>query len=541
MSRMMLCGVTAAVLVFVSAGVMIARYQAVGDEVETPTGPNAWKVTLTVHGNADAGARVFTSAPLDFRRQHVLREQSHSNQFEAKPGESKDPRRRSVVWALKPGTKPGPFKLRCEYHCAVEVSQASGSMDAVAQALATPPAPGRYLEIEPKAGPENERLVALGCQLAADHEKLSEQVHAIYDYVSKEIANEPSVEGPRVGSGPIQALTDASGDDAAKARLLTLLLRVNHIPARVVTGVILSRGTRQSAHHWVEAWVHERWVPMCPFNHHYGRVPANYLVFTLGDLSLVRGKQVRDLEHGFLVERVKEGEPVEAKVSWPKKFFRAVSLYMLPPAEQRLVEFLLLLPVAALLVCLFRNVIGLMTFGTFAPALLGMAFRDVASLPGIGVFLSILLVGWMMRRLLDRYHLLQVPRIALLLTLVIMLLIIVIVAANRFSMPATRYISLFPLIILTGMIERFWTLEEEDGTVASFKRLLTTFGVSAVIALVLSLPAVSRHLFRYPETLGLVMAALLLIGRYTGYRLTELFRFRDFLAPPPASRLKVVG
>jgi hypothetical protein len=36
----------------------------------------------------------------------------------------------------------------------------------------------------------------------------------------------------------------------------------------------------------------------------------------------------------------------------------------------------------------------------------------------------------------------------------------------------------------------------------------------------------------YPETLGLVIALQLVIGRYTGYRLSELFRFRDFTDPP---------
>ena len=61
--------------------------------------------------------------------------------------------------------------------------------------------------------------------------------------------------------------------------------------------------------------------------------------------------------------------------------------------------------------------------------------------------------------------------------------------------------------------------------------------IAAVIALVLSLPSWSEHMFCYPETLGLVMAAQLLIGRYTGYRLTELFRFRDFLRSRPELRL----
>ena len=97
-----------------------------------------------------------------------------------------------------------------------------------------------------------------------------------------------------------------------------------------------------------------------------------------------------------------------------------------------------------------------------------------------------------------------------------------------------RYVALFPMVILTGMIERFWTLEAEDGTLSSFKTLLNTLLIAATVAMLLSVPALLRHLFRYPETLGIIMALQLLIGRYTGYRLTELLRFRDFLTPPPA-------
>src|SRR5207253_8800317 len=113
-----------------------------------------------------------------------------------------------------------------------------------------------------------------------------------------------------------------------------------------------------------------------------------------------------------------------------------------------LVEFLLLLPIAALIVCIFRNIIGLDSFGTFAPALVGLAFRDLGSLPGIVVFLSIVLIGWIMRRVLDRYHLLQVPRKAFMLSLVVLVLIGGSLAAHYHDLPATKYISLFPMVIL---------------------------------------------------------------------------------------------
>jgi hypothetical protein len=106
-----------------------------------------------------------------------------------------------------------------------------------------------------------------------------------------------------------------------------------------------------------------------------------------------------------------------------------------------------------------------------------------------------------------------------------------IVAANCFDVAATRYVSLFPMVILTGMVERFWTLETEDGTVASFRTLLNTLFISGLIALAVGMPFVVLNLFRFPEMLGLLMACQLLIGRYTGYRLLELLRFRDFLKP----------
>src|SRR5207244_2610146 len=103
-------------------------------------------------------------------------------------------------------------------------------------------------------------------------------------------------------------------------------------------------------------------------------------------------------------------------------------------------------------------------------------------------------------------------------------------------------------VILTHLVERFWTVEAEDGTAASFRTLLGTLLVAAAISILLNPePLVNAGLRRlgsgwrlapepvatwmlgHPETLGLVLAAQFLIGRYTGYRLSELYRFRDLI------------
>ena len=85
------------------------------------------------------------------------------------------------------------------------------------------------------------------------------------------------------------------------------------------------------------------------------------------------------------------------------------------------------------------------------------------------------------------------------------------------------------------MVERFGTLECDEGTPASFKALLGTFLVTVTISLALGPEVVATTMLSYPELLGFVVAAHFVLGRYTGYRLTELFRFQGLAqdGPPP--------
>ncbi len=547
MSRTTLCILTAAVLSLLAAGSMFFRFHVLGDEIHAPTGPGIWKITFMIEGQLQGQARIFSLSPLDTPQQRLLRESCRSEQLvEHNPDARKQDHhgeRRYQSWSKRAGVADGPFRARCEFYCATE-GQAHSDRGA-ARDFHGPPHSGEYLEAISSVAAENERLSATARQLVEGMTGHGEQTEALYDFVSRKIRNEPTV-GNGPGATAFECLESSSGDARAQSRLLTALLRSRGIPARMVTGLHLVQADAehaqldsQLAHYWVEAWLHDHWLPMCPFNHHFGQVPSSYLVFGYGDFPMVRGRQAADLEYAFLVQKTSQEEALGLpQPSRLKKVLRSLRLNMLPSAEQKLVEFLLLLPVAALIICIFRNLIGLHSFGTFAPALVGLAFRDLHTMPGMLVFVSILLVGWLMRRVMDRYHLLQVPRIAFMLSTVVVLLIIVVVAANFRSLEATKYISLFPMVILTSMIERFWTLETEDGTSASFRTLLITIFISATIALTLSLPFVVDHMLSYPETIGLIMAAQLLIGRYTGYRLTELFRFRDFLGSEPPLRLR---
>jgi hypothetical protein len=528
MSRTALCFWTALLLAGTSIGFALLRHQVMGQETRMPPGPGNYHVTLLVRGLSQGDARLLTTLPLDVHHQHIYGEDYSSEQLYPKPLETKQGDKRQIIWTQRPLVSQGPIEARYEFLCTIDVHRPNASMARVHKAIHASPEPGELIHAGPGVDPGNPDIATVALDLTAGLDKPIDQVYALFQFVDQNIRKEPSA---GASSTAVECLQNNRGDALAKSRLLVALCRNRGIPARLASGIILNKKAEQKVHVWVEAWVEGAWMSLCPTYHHCGRVPANYLLFGFGDIALVRGINIVDLDYSFLVEG-KSTASATVPVSSLQRFFQRISLYALPPAEWRLVEFLLLLPVAALVICICRNIVGLPSFGTFAPALIGLAFREEHSRPGIIVFVAVLLIGWCMRRLLDRFHLLQVPRTAFMLSLIVALLIGLILAANYRDVAATRYMSLFPMIILTGMIERFWTQEAEDGVWSSFKTLVCTLASAATVSLLVSFAPLVQLLVNYPEMLGLVMAGQLLLGRYTGYRFSELFRFRDFMQEP---------
>ncbi len=92
-------------------------------------------------------------------------------------------------------------------------------------------------------------------------------------------------------------------------------------------------------------------------------------------------------------------------------------------------------------------------------------------------------------------------------------------------------VGLIPFVILTMTIERFFVIIEELGVKQA---LLTTVGstsVSIITYAIIKWETLQLTFFVYPELLFAVAALQILIGRYTGYRVSELFRFRNLREP----------
>jgi len=183
-------------------------------------------------------------------------------------------------------------------------------------------------------------------------------------------------------------------------------------------------------------------------------------------------------------------------------------------------------------------IVGMSTSGTFMPILIALAFLQTELIPGVASLLLVVAIGLLIRSLLSALNLLLVARIATLVVVVIGIISFVSVLSYELGLIGGLTITFFPMIILAWTIERMSILWEEEGP----KEVLVQGGGSLIVAilayLLMDLETVRYWAFNFPELHLCLLAVIMLLGRYTGYRLLELQRFATFaqLKVQPASQ-----
>lgn len=307
------------------------------------------------------------------------------------------------------------------------------------------------------------------------------------------------------------------------------LLRAADLPARPVQGIPLVEGVQTEPVRWIEVWTGRAWSNLNPETGEVYPATAALLPLAVGDVPAVRaaGAAVSDIRWVMNRQIVSQWKLLYERISRSSHFLDRWSLLQLPPEFQGTFRILLLVPIGALIIAILRNVVGLPTFGIFMPLLIALAFRSTGTLYGVTIFCSILLVGYAVRFLLDKLHLLLVPRLSVILTLVIACFTVIALLGNKFGQREFMAVGLIPFVILTMTIERFFIIIEESGTREAIITAAGSTAVSVVTYGIISWEPLQLTFFVYPELILTVAALQILLGRYTGYRLSELFRFRS--------------
>jgi hypothetical protein len=310
---------------------------------------------------------------------------------------------------------------------------------------------------------------------------------------------------------------------------MVALCRASQIPARLVTGFEIETGAGVRPDVWVEVLLNNRWEPYDPENNFAGELPAGVVPVRCGELDIVRGSGVADLRASFSMARLAPAP--RGLGAEDRSLVDILDLTRLPLEMHEVMALVLLLPLGALVTSFFRTIIGIRTFGTFTPTLLALAFVYADWRGGLVIFAAVLLMGLASRRLLEWLKLLLIPRLSIVLTLVVLVMVFGVSLLHYFFAVPSAQAVLLPMVIMTMTVERFYVTTEEDGVRFAVLLLAGTLLVAFCCYLTLRWETVGRWLMVYPEAHLFTIAVLMLMGRYTGYRLTELWRFRDLTGP----------
>jgi hypothetical protein len=306
---------------------------------------------------------------------------------------------------------------------------------------------------------------------------------------------------------------------------MVALCRAAKIPARLASGFALDTQSTSQVCVWVDVWVKKRWRAYDPFDGYRGLLPPHFLPVRYDGSQIVGSSNGRRFRPHFSVRRT--FPQLALKPSTVRGWFGVADLTRLAPGMQATVAAVLLLPVAALVTTVLRILVGIRTYGTFAPSLIALSVVQADWRTGAVVFLVVLGIGVFGRLLLNKLKLLMVARLGVILTLVVASMIVAVSILDYLGLTPTASAVLLPMVILTMMVERFNITAEEDGHREAVTVLAGTLVVAACCLLALKAQHLSRLVLTYPEVLLFVAAGLLTLGRYSGYRVTELWRFRE--------------
>ncbi|WP_136067706.1 inactive transglutaminase family protein [Modicisalibacter radicis] len=312
-----------------------------------------------------------------------------------------------------------------------------------------------------------------------------------------------------------------------RATLLVRLLDQAGIATRKVNALMLEDGRRrQSLSAWLQVFDENgEWVLINPETGEQGR-PDNLLLWEASDQAVLEVQGGSRSQVTFSMIRHNEPASVAVRNQLAGDTLLNFSIHSLPLEEQSLFKTILLIPIGALVVVLLRVLVGLKTSGTFMPVLIALAFIQTSLFTGLVGFLLIVAVGLVIRSYLSHLNLLLVARVSAVIITVIAIISLFSVVAYRMGLNAGLTITFFPMIILSWTIERMSILWEEEGP----KEVLIQGGgslLTAVLAyLAMNNPWIRHITFNFLGVQLILMALILMLGNYTGYRLLELRRFK---------------
>jgi|SRR6185369_6685950 len=196
------------------------------------------------------------------------------------------------------------------------------------------------------------------------------------------------------------------------------------------------------------------------------------------------------------------------------------------------VTLLLMLPIVVTLVAFFRQVIGIKAFGIYTPSIITfalLAFDPNGVKYGIAIFVAVILVGMLARFVMKKFRLLYLPRLAMTVSIISLAILFILVLGGMYRRTGLASVSIFPLLIMITLAEKFVATQIEKGSKIAFILAVETLVISVAGYFLISWGMLTTLILQYPWIILFTFLINFYLGKWTGLRISEYIRFRKII------------
>lgn len=203
------------------------------------------------------------------------------------------------------------------------------------------------------------------------------------------------------------------------------------------------------------------------------------------------------------------------------------------------VMLILFLPIVVTVITFFRQIVGIKAFGIYTPAMITFAFLIIGMQSGdvlngvkygVPMFIMVIVIGTISRVFMRRFRLLYLPRMAIVITMVAFSTLVILVASGFFQRTGLANVSIFPILIMITLVEKFVSTQIDKGSRVAIILSVETLMISLIAYFLISWPTLTLFVQKYPLSVFLTVLINIFLGRWSGLRITEYFRFNRIVS-----------
>ncbi len=278
---------------------------------------------------------------------------------------------------------------------------------------------------------------------------------------------------------------------------------------------------------WLEVHIGDKWVPFDIPKGLFAEIPATYV--DLGPVDSFSYKEPDSMKTTVSKELFINPELIQDASCVPMNLLFFAEIFKLSDTPFSSLAIILLTPLVLMIITIFRNAIGVQTFGTFFPLLIGISFLATGLVFGVLFYLVIIAATGLLHYPLMRSGLLNLPKIAIVLTILVLAFLLLMYAGFKLNISLASGISIFSMVITLFAAENFVKATSSKGYFYATGLALKTLLLSLFCFVIYKSIAFTYIFMVFPELLLCVIAINLSLGTWIGLRMSEIMRFRSLV------------